>query len=178
MKKLLGVLLASFCWANVSAQDFLGPVEIEIGLGTSFSGACLSDAEPSLCMAAEVRYNFDAPWDVGVRFGMGNVWRDWRKYDGKFRFRDYMVVGDYNLRRGKNFSFYAGVGVGFSSLRNRIWSVCDGGYTQDYAFMCMPRVGFELFRCVRFSAGYAVSSKTYDNLQLGVAVVFGGWKKR
>ena len=109
---------------------------------------------------------------------MGNVWRDWRKYDGKFRFRDYMVVGDYNLRRGKNFSFYAGVGVGFSSLRNRIWSVCDGGYTQDYAFMCMPRVGFELFRCVRFSAGYAVSSKTYDNLQLGVAVVFGGWKKR
>lgn len=42
----------------------------------------------------------------------------------------------------------------------------------------MPRVGFELFRCVRLSAGYAISSKTYDNLQLGVAVVFGGWKKR
>lgn len=178
MKKWTLLLLFVLCGARVEAQDFLGPIEIEVGPYTSFSGSCMSDAEPSLCMAAEVRYNFDSPWAVGFRFGLGSVWRDWQRYDGKFRYRDYLVVGDYNLRRGKNFSFYAGLGVGLSSLGRRTMYEANGEYRYDCAFSVMPRVGVELFRCVRFSAGYVLTKKSYHNLQVGVTVVFGGWKKR
>lgn len=178
MKKWMLLLLLVLAGADATAQDFLGPVEIEVGPYTSFSGSCMSDAEPSLCMAAEVRYNFDAPWAVGFHFGLGSVWRDWQRYDGKFRYRDYLVVGDYNLRRGKNFSFYAGLGVGLSSLGSRTSDDADGAYRYACAFSVMPRVGVELYRCVRLSAGYVVTKKSYHNLQVGVTVVFGGWKKR
>lgn len=178
MKKLTIILFFSLFGARVAAQDFLGPVEIEVGPVTSFSGSCMGDAEPSLCMAAEVRYNFDAPWDVGFHFGLGSVWRDWQRYDGKFRYRDYLLVADYNLRRGKNFSFYAGVGVGLSSLGRREAPEGNADYRYDCAFSLMPRVGVELFRCVRLSAGYVVTKKSYHNLQIGATVVFGGWKKR
>ena len=173
------MLLAVLCAATASAQDILGPVEIEVGVGSTFSGSCMgSGADPALCMTAEVRYNFEAPWDLGLHFGLGSVWRDWQRYDGKFRYRDYLAVGDYNLRRGKNFSLFVGAGVGFSTPRVRLGDNDIAGHRTDYAFSCMPRVGIELFRCVRLSAGYVITRRHYDNLQVGVSVVFGGWKKR
>jgi opacity protein-like surface antigen len=79
-----------------------------------------------------LRYNFDTPLvDVGGEFTMGATPHD--RYDplelkkGTTLKRTYFMlspVAHYNFRRGKNVSFYVGMGLGFGLATKQVFEGC------------------------------------------------------
>jgi hypothetical protein len=78
----------------------------------------------------------------------------------------FLVVSDYNFRRGRKVSYFVGAGVGTT--------IYDG----VTAKLClMPRVGMEIFNRMRLTAAYMVGPNAKNTLNLAVGIAIGGGRK-
>ena len=142
-----------------------------------------------------MRYNFDTPLvDVGGEFTMGATPHD--RYDplelekGTPLKRTYFMlspVAHYNFRRGKNASFYVGMGLGFGLGTKQVFEGCtvdpEGNIHEElntdkyFVAALTPRAGVELFR--HFRVGIQLRIPTDGEVTVGptISVTFGGVKK-
>ena len=142
-----------------------------------------------------MRYNFDTPLvDVGGEFTMGATPHD--RYDplelekGTPLKRTYFMlspVAHYNFRRGKNASFYVGMGLGFGLGTKQVFEGCtvdpDGNIHEElntdryFVAALTPRAGVELFR--HFRVGIQLRIPTDGEVTIGptISLTFGGGKK-
>ena len=142
-----------------------------------------------------LRYNFDTPLvDVGGEFTIGATPHD--RYDpmelkqGTALKRTYFMltpVAHYNFRRGKNASFYVGMGFGMGLGTRQVFE----GYTVDsdgkileklnthkyFVVALTPRAGVELLR--HFRIGMQLRIPTDGEVTVGPTISFtlGGGKK-
>ena len=142
-----------------------------------------------------LRYNFDTPLvDVGGEFTMGATPHD--RYDplelkkGTTLKRTYFMlspVAHYNFRRGKNASFYVGMGLGFGLGTKQVFEGCtvdpEGNIHEElntdkyFVAALTPRAGVELFR--HFRVGIQLRIPTDGEVTVGptISLTFGGGKK-
>ena len=142
-----------------------------------------------------LRYNFDTPLvDVGGEFTMGATPHD--RYDplelkkGTTLKRTYFMlspVAHYNFRRGKNASFYVGMGLGFGLATKQVFEGCtvdpEGNILEElntdkyFVAALTPRAGVELFR--HFRVGIQLRIPTDGEVTVGptISLTFGGGKK-
>lgn len=108
--------------ADAGRARAVGRFEGEIGGGLSFGADRLNfdRSNPGAAFYAEARYNVQLlPLDVGVQVG-GTIFHRESDHAGQLKFRSWnvMAVADYNFRRRRNVSFFAGAGVGYAFLDN------------------------------------------------------------
>lgn len=142
-----------------------------------------------------LRYNFDTPLiDVGGEFTMGATPHN--RYDplemtkGAIIKRAHFMlspVAHYNFRRGKNASFYAGIGLGFGLGTRQVFEGCtvdtEGNILEEldthnyFVAALTPRVGIELFR--HFRIGMLLRIPTDGEVTVGpsISLTLGGGKK-
>ena len=148
-----------------------------------------------LNLSMALRYNFDTPLiDVGGEFTIGTTPHD--RYDpmqlnkGAVLKRTYLMlspVAHYNFRRGKNASFYVGMGLGMGLGTRKVFEGCtvdpEGKIleelnTQKYFVAALtPRAGVELFR--HFRIGMQLRIPTDGEVTVGPTISFtlGGGQK-
>ena len=146
-------------------------------------------------MLAGVRYNIDDTlFDVGGELAFGATPHD--HYDplelekGKVTKRTYFMLGPaahYNFRRGRNASFYVGLGVGAGLGTRNVFLNCaigpDGEISEEwdlkryFVAALTPRFGVELFR--HFRIGIQVRIPTDGEVTVGpsMSLAIGGGKK-
>lgn len=115
--------------ADAGRARAVGRFEGEIGGGLSFGADRLNfdRSNPGAAFYAEARYNVQLlPLDVGVQVG-GTIFHRESDHAGQLKFRSWnvMAVADYNFRRRRNVSFFAGAGVGYAFLDNSAPVVFD-----------------------------------------------------
>lgn len=194
MKKLIFVF-ALLCFMQGNAQISQSPVvgrkvgciEGEIGGGFSFGADKLNFDKNKLgaTFYAEARYNMQrVPLDVGVQVG-GTIFHRESVNAGQLKFKTWNVtaVTDYNFRRYKKISFFAGIGLGYASLDNSAPITFDdsqpnwGGFstgTKTGSLCFMPRIGVELLHRLRVTLDYKLQEKANRHFGLSLGVVFGG----
>lgn len=196
MKKLIFVFVSVLlCFLQGRAQTGpsaaadrrIGCIEGEIGGGISF-GADKLDFDKSLLGAtfyAEARYNMQRlPLDVGMQVG-GTIFHRESIAAGRLKFKSWnvMAVTDYNFRRYKKISLFAGVGLGYASLENSAPIAFDdtqpnwGGFSTGSkrgSFCFMPRIGIELLHHLRVTFDYKLQEKANRHFGLSLGVVLGG----
>lgn len=168
----------------------VGRIEAEIGVGALFGGDKLNfdNNRIGATFYAEARYNLRRlPLDAGVQVAGSIFYRDSDNAgDLGFRTWNIMAVSDYNFRRGKTVSFFAGIGLGYAFLNNSAPIAFDnsapnhGGFStgdKTGSFCFMPRVGMELFHRLRFTLDYKMQEKANRHFDLTVGFVFGGGKR-
>lgn len=176
-------LAALSLWSgSLRAQSLLDRFEVEAGPTVIASAASLGgDFEPTWNFFADARYHFPSvPFDVGLRFGLGTLAREWpdRQTDATYRFKNLSAVADYNIRQGKNFSVFVGVGIGWTHRKDEFYPMANPVIRSGDGFFCMPRLGIECGRVVRLSAGWNLTGRAYRNAECSLGVVIGGWRKR
>lgn len=198
MKNLL-FALTLFCAFQVSAQVArhekdaactVARFEGEVGAGIAFGADELNfdGNRTGATFFAEGRYNIRRlPIDVGLQLA-GTIFHREADNAGELKFKSWNVlaVADYNFRRCKNVSFFAGFGAGYAALENSAPVVFDisapnwaGFSTQDGqgSFCFMPRVGVELFHRLRFTFDYKFQEKANRHFDFTAGFVFGGGRK-
>ena len=160
---------------SVSAQTMdVRRVEGEIGAGMA-CGLWKLDYEhctPGPKINLELRYNLPkVPIDVGLHISPYAVYRN-RTIDQHIDkdsdlALDLMAVSDYNFRRGRKVSFFAGAGVGVTVQSSR-----------TTLLSAMPRVGVEFFNHLRLTAAVSFSQKDVSHFSLSIGGVFGGGPKK
>ena len=164
--------------ADTGRARVVGRFEGEIGGGLSFGAA----------FYAEARYNVQLlPLDVGVQVG-GTIFHRESDHAGQLKFRSWnvMAVADYNFRRRRNVSFFAGAGVGYAFLDNSAPVVFDdtqsnwGGFStgsRSGSLCFMPRIGVELFHHLRVTFDYKLQERANRHFGLSLGVLFGGGRR-
>ena len=96
-------------------------------------------------------------------------------------------VAHYNFRRGKNASFYVGMGLGFGLGTKQVFEGCtvdpEGNIHEElntdkyFVAALTPRAGVELFR--HFRVGIQLRIPTDGEVTVGptISLTFGGGKK-
>ena len=194
MKKLI-FAFALLCCIQGNAQTSqstvadrkVGRIEGEIGGGFSFGADKLNFDKNKLgaTFYAEARYNMQrVPLDIGVQAG-GTIFHRESVNAGQLKFRTWnvMAVSDYNFRRCKKISLFAGIGLGYASLDNSAPITFDdsqsnwGGFstgTRTGSLCFMPRMGVELFPHRRVTLAYKLQEEANRHFGLSLGVVFGG----
>ena len=194
MKKLI-FAFALLCCIQGNAQTSqstvadrkVGRIEGEIGGGFSFGADKLNFDKNKLgaTFYAEARYNMQrVPLDIGVQAG-GTIFHRESVNAGQLKFRTWNVMAesDYNFRRCKKISLFAGIGLGYASLDNSAPITFDdsqsnwGGFstgTRTGSLCFMPRIGVELFHHLRVTLDYKLQEKANRHFGLSLGVVFGG----
>ena len=142
-----------------------------------------------------LRYNFDTPLvDVGGEFTMGatphNHYDPLELEKGALLKRIYFMlspVAHYNFSRGKNASFYVGMGLGFGLGTKQVFEGCtvdhEGNVLEEFntdkyfVAALTPRAGVELLR--HFRVGMQLRIPTDGEVTVGptISITFGGGKK-
>ena len=163
MKKT--TLLLSFIFLSVigfaqTRERTVTAIEVEPSIGLYQGYTTLS---------LEARYNFKAPWDIGLRESI-----DYCFTDGGNAFATYDIVGDYNLKRGENLSLFVGAGIGFTSYD--YYNQQISAYKRRTMFHFMPRVGAEIMNRIRLSAYLNTYGDKDETCGVGLSAgfVFGG----
>jgi len=194
MKKLI-FAFALLCCIQGNAQTSqstvadrkVGRIEGEIGGGFSFGADKLNFDKNKLgaTFYAEARYNMQrVPLDIGVQAG-GTIFHRESVNAGQLKFRTWnvMAVSDYNFRRCKKISLFAGIGLGYASLDHSAPITFDdsqsnwGGFstgTRTGSLCFMLRIGVELFHHLRVTLDYKLQEKANRHFGLSLGVVFGG----
>lgn len=185
MKRTLLAFLTLCLGYTANAQSALQHMEFEFGPSVLFyaksNGA---EFEPTWNLFAEARYNIqETPFDVGFQFGLGAFGRDWSRISGiekNYHFKNFILVGDYSLRRGKNVSPYIGLGFGVSHQKIDIYYYYPrpDNVERAYSACLMPRIGIEFFRAIRLSASYKLMKSDYSNFECSLGFTYGDWKHR
>lgn len=195
MKKLLISLLAILFGSELllAQEEAKGekwntsyPVQMmegELFGGLSMPADSYHDAagRPGFELGAALRYNFkDSPFDVGLRFAFNVVQRrnlHWGEYltDQSGSMWSLTATGGYNFRQGHKVNPYAELGFGFGRMNvldNEILPI------KGYNFVFSPQIGCEFWGLFRLYASARVIRKGFNSLNIGLAVVFGGWSKK
>ncbi len=194
--KLFSVLLVlSLFTTGLSAQtprfempeghDDLRLFEFEFGAGINKTGSWDGiKAKTSTNFILEWRLNRPRPYDFGLQLQMNNF---------VHRIPDVVKVNsvcirpllyfDYNLRRDRYTSFFAGIGVGESFVQNQVvtGSLSQGGFyfnANDDAFTVAPRIGMVCMGGLRLTAQYIFAGRDYSCFALNVGAVLGGSYKK
>ena len=159
MKKT--TLLLSFIFLSVigfaqTRERTVTAIEVEPSIGLYRGYTTLS---------LEARYNFKAPWDIGLRESI-----DYCFTDGGNAFATYDIVGDYNLKRGENLSLFVGAGIGFTSYD--YYNQQISAYKRRTMFHFMPRVGAEIMNRIRLSAYLNTYGSKDETCGVGVSAGF------
>ena len=172
MKRLLFVLFALLPMCSFAQEVEVRRVEGSISLGASFFEDSFYEStagEIGLLSSVELRYNLrSVPMDVGVMSMMDIRGGDCELCNGSWENNlSFLAVTDYNFRRGKRVSYFAGVGVGVTF------------YNVDTTKLCvMPRVGMEFFNRMRLTMAYMVGPNAKNTLNLTLGVAIGGGRKK
>lgn len=172
------------------AERKVSQFEGEIGGGIPFGADKLNFDKNKLgaTLYVEARYNMQrVPLDVGVQVG-GTIFHRESVNAGQLKFKTWnvMAVTDYNLRRHKKISFFAGIGLGYASLDHSAPITFDdlqpnwGGFstgTKTGSFCFMPRIGVELLHHLRVTFDYKLQEKANRHFGLTLGVVFGGGRR-
>lgn len=172
MKRLLFVLFALLPMCSFAQEVEVRRVEGSISLGASFFEDSFYEStagEIGLLSSVELRYNLrNVPMDVGVMSMMDIRGGDCELCNGSWENNlSFLAVTDYNFRRGKSVSYFAGVGVGATF------------YNVDTTKLCiMPRVGMEFFNRMRLTMAYMAGPNAKNTLNLTLGVAIGGGRKK
>lgn len=203
IKNFLLAAIAIMCCGLAKAQLKINDFRAEIGGSLIYSVTPIqhSTTKPSGGFFIEARYNpRKSPVDVGFHFGSGSFRRQWDSSDTirysytrstKYTFSNYLVVCDYNFRQGKDISYFAGLGLGFSHRKIVETSprFLEQPVQSSNSFCGAPRIGVEFFRIVRLTASYKMMKSNssyallYDGIRdfnywdVSLGFVIGGWKK-
>lgn len=166
--------------------------EVGVGLADGLSSLNLDKCTPGPKLYTELRYNIKAiPIDLGIHATSSYFWRSAEQVQNTDRLKitavNIMAVADYNFRRGKNLSFFAGVGLGLGILdvtapisfdnTQMNWSgYISGDRAARLAFM--PRVGVELWNHLRVSLALTAQEKANNQYTINIGAVFGGGRKK
>lgn len=195
MTKKISILLltAIGCIVQTMAQNRdIRSLEGEIGVGlvNGTSALTLDNCIAGPKLYGELRYNFRTlPLDAGVHISGSYFRREAEGQADRLQSKSYNItaVADYNFRRGKHVSFFAGVGIGCGILEmsapisikrpDERW----GGYStgDGKERLCFtPRVGVEFFKHLRVTLFYTAEEAANNHLGLCIGGVIGGGKKR
>jgi len=193
-KRIITMLVAAFlAFESVAQTTDVRRFEWEVGVGLAdgLSSLNLDKCTPGPKLYTELRYNIKAlPIDVGIHATSSYFWRSAEQVQNADRLKttavNIMAIADYNLRRSKNFSIFAGVGLGLGILdvtapisfdnTQMNWNgYITGDRAERLAFM--PRVGVELWNHVRVSLALTAQEKANNQYTINIGVVFGGGRK-
>ncbi len=193
IRRITTLFIAVLCCSAAFAQKVeVRHLEGEIGVGgvNGVNSLSLDNCSVGPKLYAELRYNFRAlPIDAGIQASGSFFHRDDDSQAQRLKSKSYnvMAVADYNFRRGKNLSFFAGVGLGLGVLEmsapidikapNAQW---DGYTTGDgKEKLCFsPRIGVELFNHLRLTLFYVGEERANNHFGLSIGGVLGGGRKR
>ncbi len=182
MKRALILSFALFSVCVLSAQTDgyrnVGPFEGEVGVGGIFEsdGYYRGNTVPGFSIFIEGRHNFR---NSAMSIGLQGFFGQWDRKDlpiadagpGPFneRLRPLMVTiyGDYNFRRWKNVSLFAGGGVGGAYFTGHSWS-------SNRYILFSPRIGVELFSRFRLTVDLKTTVSDYTFFGINAGYVFGG----
>lgn len=172
MKRLLFVLFALLPMCSFAQEVEVRRVEGSISLGASFFEDSFYEStagEIGLLSSVELRYNFrSVPMDVGIMSMLDIRGGDCELCNGSWENNlSFLAVADYNFRRGKRVSYFAGVGVGATFY--------DANTTK---LSFMPRVGMEFFNHLRLTMAYMTGPNAKNTLNLTLGVAIGGGRKK
>ncbi len=192
-REIITILVAVFFATTSVAQNIdVRRIEGEIafGLASGISALEMDDCDWGPRLTGELRYNFKClPIDVGLQISASNFYRSADEVQNdrlNFKSCNIMAVADYNFRRGRNISFFAGAGLGYSNggttepqwdANGDNWGGYDTGEEANRIGFA-PRVGIELWNHLRLTATYTVFERYNNNLSINLGVVFGGGRKK
>lgn len=205
MKRILTILAAVFLAANMDAQtstkmDWFQSVPVKKWEFDLYNYGLTGGQETVYLFTwFALRYNFENhPVDIGGEISIGAQPPSVYDYDdpelgkGYAYTRGYTMfsaVTHYNIRRGRNVSFYigmgSGAGCGMRYVLEKRYFDSDGELIQEwdseryFVAALTPRIGIEFFR--HFRLGFNVRIPTDGEITSGISMSFlilGGGKKR
>ncbi len=190
MRLISAVAAACFSLLAVqtaTAQDSAIPATVQIFEGEANFGAALpadkyhvARAKGGLTMGLSMRYNIpETRFDCGITADFTGVIRDFERnphtYQQTNRILSLALTGAYNFRQGKKVNPFAGIGIGvgfYDTVGDRIYDVSGTGA------VFIPKVGVELWSHLRVFASAHIIRKGFNSIDIGLAVVIGGRKKK
>lgn len=172
---------------NAQEKDPSVPVKVqmlegEANFGFAFPADSYHDAsgEGGLTMGLSMRYNIpETSFDCGITADFTGVIRDFEKapytYQQTNRILSLALTGAYNFRQGRKVNPFAGIGLGvgfYDTVGDRLYDVSGTG------MVFIPKVGVELWSHLRVFASAHVIRKGFNSVDVGLAVVIGGRKKK
>ncbi|MCI1780745.1 MAG: hypothetical protein LKK50_06945 [Prevotella sp.] len=136
MKKDLLILLSVFVLQVYGQNPSQRTIELNPFTGATYglsSEAGSRKIGPSF--GFEGRRNIrTCPIDVGLQAYLGQAITSYKKLDVKCRTISLTAFGDYNWKRGSNFSPFIGMGLGFNQ-----YDIIDPRW-YDYKLLCLQRL--------------------------------------
>ncbi len=190
MRLISAVAAACFSLLAVqtaTAQDSAIPATVQIFEGEANFGAALpadkyhvARGKGGLTMGLSMRYNIpETRFDCGITADFTGVIRDFERnphtYQQTNRILSLALTGAYNFRQGKKVNPFAGIGIGvgfYDTVGDRIYDVSGTGA------VFIPKVGVELWSHLRVFASAHIIRKGFNSIDIGLAVVIGGRKKK
>ncbi len=190
MRLISAVAAACFSLLAVqtaTAQDSAIPATVQIFEGEANFGAALPAdkyhvvrGKGGLTMGLSMRYNIpETRFDCGITADFTGVIRDFERnphtYQQTNRILSLALTGAYNFRQGKKVNPFAGIGIGvgfYDTVGDRIYDVSGTGA------VFIPKVGVELWSHLRVFASAHIIRKGFNSIDIGLAVVIGGRKKK
>ncbi len=180
MKRIasLLLLLATIVSAQ-AASGFLRNWEVDLWDGICFpiSSNNGGSTRAGYSLGFDFHYNFGkGPWNCGIAGQLDNANRRFYpagadRYTQRNRTASFTLTGGYNFRRGSmvNPFITIGTGVGFHQIRKS-----DESYTRSASPVVIPKIGVELWRCVKICAYSQISGKSYNTVGLSIGLNIGG----
>lgn len=190
MSKRISILLLTIAFlSQANAQTQKRAIEFELAAG----GIIASDKmffqknNIGLSPSLELRYNFrQVPVDLGLQWSAQVFSRTFRPYDHLgFLSQNITLTSDYNFRKCKHISFFAGLGAGIALIQNgkslkrpdpESATYIDGA--EGNSFCIMPRIGMEFWDRIRLTLSYKYEDKANRHLGLYLGFVIGGGNKK
>ncbi len=190
MRLISAVAAACFSLLAVqtaTAQDSAIPATVQIFEGEANFGAAFpadkyhgARGKGGLTMGLSMRYNIpETRFDCGITADFTGVIRDFERnphtYQQTNRILSLALTGAYNFRQGKKVNPFAGIGIGvgfYDTVGDRIYDVSGTGA------VFIPKVGVELWSHLRVFASAHIIRKGFNSIDIGLAVVIGGRKKK
>ena len=125
----------------------------------------------------EYRMDLGGYMDMGIQlsttFGKGTILHDVFADDARYWQGAALLVTDFNLLPYSGFNPYVGIGIGpgFGYEKNKVTDYSDW----THALVLGPRVGVELFECLRMSVQYQWylnDSNTFSHFAFGLSWAF------
>lgn len=156
--------------------------EGEAAIGAAFPADKYHAAkgQGGLTMGLAMRYNIpETNFDCGISADFTGVMRDFQRgttaYSQTNRILSLALTGAYNFRQGQKVNPFAGMGIGvgfYDTVGDRLYDVSGTGA------VFIPKIGVELWSHLRVFASAHIIRKGFNSLDIGLAVVIGGRKKR
>lgn len=158
--------------------------EVRMGLSAPIGGYHGGEAQTTISMGLEGRYNFKGtPWDCGLMLELTSARRAYEHVLSdrvsylwqNNRTLAFALTGDYNFRQGKKINPFVGTALGVASN-----DIVGDSYlpTEGTSMIVAPRVGVEFLHHIRLMAQLNVCRKGYNNFSLTVGIVLGGRPKK